>query len=113
MIPNSAQGINGFTVNFPRLFWPSLEDMITKGINNMKTKGYLSLTLRTALMKLLQKGEKDLTDPNDYRPKSLLSAIYKLASYAISNRIKKAYTSTDNIGTCLLNLLTATLHCNT
>merc|ERR1711888_61449 len=40
-------------------------------------------------MKLLQKGDKDPTNPNNYRPISLLSAIYKLASCAISNRIKK------------------------
>ena len=49
--------------------------------------------------------------------------MYKLASCAISNRIKKtlkfiigkqqkAYTSSDNIGTCLLNLLSTMLHCN-
>ena len=89
----------------------------------MKKKGKLTMTLRTALMKLLQKGDKDPTNPNNYRPISLLLAIYKLACCAISNRIKKtlkfiigkqqkAYTSSDNIGTCLLNLLSTMLHCN-
>ena len=87
------------------------------------TKGKLTITLRTALMKLLQKGDKDPTDPNSFLPIRLLSVIYKLASCAISNRInttlkfiiwkqQKAYTSSGNIGTCLLNLLTTMLHCN-
>ena len=89
MKPNSAPGIDGFTVKFLRGFWPSLKELITRGINIMKTKGKLTITLRTALMKLLQKGEKDPTNPNNFRPISLLSVIYKLASCAISNRLKK------------------------
>ena len=36
MKPNSAPGIDGFTVKFLRLFWPSLKDLITQGINLMK-----------------------------------------------------------------------------
>ena len=74
-------------------------------------------------MKLLQKGDKNPTNPNNHRQISLLSTIYKLANYAISNRIKnilkyiiwkqqKAYISSDNIGTCLLNLLSTMLYCN-
>ena len=89
----------------------------------MKIKGTLSITLRTAIMRLLQKGNKDPTNPNNFRPISLLSVIYKIASCAISNRVKKtlayvigrqqkAYVPNDNIGTCLLNLLSTMLHCN-
>ena len=57
----------------------------------MEKKGMLTITLRTALMKLLQKGDKNPTNPNNHRPISLLSTIYKLASYAISNRIKNIF----------------------
>ena len=74
-------------------------------------------------MKLLQKGNKDHTNPNSFRPISLLSVIYKIASCAISNRLKKtlptiigkqqkAYIPNDNIGICLLNLLSTINHCN-
>ena len=62
------------------------------------------------------RGDKNPTNPNNHRPISLLSTIYKLASYAISNRIKnilkyiiwklqKAYISSDN-------LLSTMLYCN-
>ena len=63
MKPNSAPGVEGFTFKFLRLFLPYLKELITKGINQMKAKGKLTITLRTALMKLLQKGDKDPTDP--------------------------------------------------
>ena len=74
-------------------------------------------------MKLLQKGNKDPTNPNSFRPISLLSVIYKIASGSISNRLKKTlpviigkqqktYVSNDNIGTFLLNILSTINHCN-
>ena len=89
MKPNSAPGIDGFTVKFLKTFWQSLAPLITKAINHMKVKGKLSITLRTTIMWLLQKGNKDPTNPNYFRPKGLLSVIYKLASCAISNILKK------------------------
>ena len=89
----------------------------------MKTKGKLTTTLRTSIMKLLQKGNKDPTNSNSFRPTNLLFVIYKIASCAISNRIEKnlpviigkqqkAYVPNDNIDSCLLNLLSTIQHCN-
>ena len=43
-------------------------------------------------MKLLQKGNKDPTNPNNFRPISLHSAIYKIVNCAISNGLKKPKT---------------------
>ena len=88
----------------------------------MKKKSKLTTTLRTALMKLLKKN-KDPTNPNSFRSISLLSVIYKVASCAISKRLKKTlpiiigkqqqvYVPNDNIGTYLLNLLSTINHCN-
>ena len=123
MKPNSATVIDGFTVKFLRTFWPVLAPPITSAANEMKRKGKITTTLKTAIMKLLQKGNKDPTNPNSFRPISLLSVIYKIASCAISNRIKKtlpviigiqqkAYVPNHNIGTCLLILLSTIQHCN-
>ena len=87
--PNSAPGINGFTVKFIRTFWPALDPLITAAVNKVKRKGKLTTTLRTAIMILLQEGNKEPTNPNSFRPISLLLVIYKIASCAISNIIKK------------------------
>ena len=89
----------------------------------MNLKGSLTPTLKSTTLKLLRKGDKDATLPENYRPISLLSVFYKIASCAISNRVKKAlpfiigkqqkaYVSNDNIGTVLINILGLIEHCN-
>ena len=55
---NSSPGMDGFTVNYLRAFWPSLK-FITKEALNAIQKDGLSQTLRGAILKLLWKGEKD------------------------------------------------------
>ena len=116
MKPHSAPGIDGFSVAFVRNFWTSLDDLVWLSINNMKAKGKLSSTFKAAILKLLRKGDKDSTQAGNFCPISLLSVFYKIASSAISNRIKKmlthiigkqqkAYLPHDNIGSVLLNIL--------
>ena len=53
----------------------------------------LTSTLRTAVVNLLRKGLKDPTLTGNYRPISLLSVFYKLASCAKTQRIKPAVES--------------------
>ena len=91
MKPNSAPGIDGFTVKFIRAFWESLRPLLRDAVNFMNIKGKMSTTLRTAIMKLLLKSGKDPTSPGSFRPISLLSVLYKIASCAISNRLKKHF----------------------
>ena len=121
--PSSAPGIDGLTIARIRVFWPELKHLVTKAINECKTHKSLTITFRTAIFKLLRKGQKDPTSPGNYRPISLLSAFYKLASSVITDRIKtaiehvigisqKAYVSTNNIGSCLINLLSLMQHVN-
>jgi hypothetical protein len=64
----------------------------------------------------LRKGQKDPTIPGNYRPISLLSIFYKLASACITNRFKpavthiigkeqKAYTAENNIRSVIINII--------
>ena len=119
---NSSPGIDGFTVNHLRTFWPDLQH-ITKDALNCSFGGELSGTLKKAVIKLLRKGTKDPTLTGNYRPISLLSIFYKLASCCITQRIKpavnkiigrqqKAYIKTNNIGSIILNLLNLISHVN-
>ena len=118
---NSAPGIDGFTVSWLRVFWDDMEALTTKAINDCYKKGELTETMNTAVIKLLRKGTKDPTYSNSYRPISLLSIHYKLASCAITQRLKplmttligrqqKAYITNNVIGSCLINLISAIRH---
>ena len=54
----------------------------------MKTKGLLSTSLRQCIITCLPKPDKDRNFIKNWRPISLLSVIYKLASGAIAERLK-------------------------
>ena len=113
---NSAPGIDGFTVAWLKAFWHDLGDLCTHAINDCYDKNQLSPTLSQAIMKILQKGDKDPLEAGNYRPISLLSVFYKLASGVMTRRLQKviekvigvqqkAYSQERNIGSVLLNLM--------
>ena len=117
---SSSPGIDGFTVNHLRTLWHDLGHL-TKDALNSSFGNKLTNTLQLAVMKLLRKGTKDPTLIGNYRPISLLSIFYKLASCCITQRIKpavnrligrqqKAYITQNNIGSVILNLLNLMKH---
>ena len=112
---SSSPGIDGFTVNHIRTFWDDLKD-VTREALNYNFGNQLTKTLKVAIIRMLRKGKKDPTLTGNYRPISLLSVFYKLASCVITNRIKpavehivgqqqKAYIGNNNIGSCITNLI--------
>jgi hypothetical protein len=117
---SSSPGIDGFTVNHLRTFWDDL-GFLTMEALNCSFGSELTTSLKKAVIKLLRKGTTDPTLTGNYRPISLLSIFYKLASCAITQRIKpavtsiigrqqKAYIRTNNIGSVLLNLINLIKH---
>ena len=117
---SSSPGIDGFTVNYLRIFWEDIK-IITTNALNASFGNSLTTTLKKAIIKLLRKGTKDPTIASNYRPISLLSIFYKLASCAITQRIKpavesvigrqqKAYIKHNNIGSCIINLINLIRH---
>ena len=116
----SSPGMDGFTVNYLREFWDDMKILTTNALN-ASFGSTLTPTLRKAIVKLLRKGTKDPTLAGNYRPISLLSIFYKLASCAITQRIKpavesiigrqqKAYIKHNNIGSCIINLINLIKH---
>jgi hypothetical protein len=85
---SSAPGIDGFTVNWLRVFWTDLESITQNALNDCFDTGSLTCTFKTAIVRLLRKGLKDPTLAGNYRPISLLSIHYKLASCVITQSIK-------------------------
>ena len=123
MKPNSAPGIDGFTVAWLRKFWFELAKLSTLAINNCYENETLTNNLKIGIIRLLRKGNKDPTITGNYRPISLLSIHYKLGSCAITQRIKnavssvigrqqKAYVNNNIIGSCIINLINLINHVN-
>ena len=85
---NKSPGIDGITAEFLKVFWGKLKFFITNGINNCYVKGVLSTSMRQSMIICLPKGDKDRKFVKNWRPISLLTVIYKLASGSIANRLK-------------------------
>ena len=116
MKPASAPGQDGFTVRWIRHFWGELEDLCEASLNGCYDEMEFTTMLRTAIMKILRKGEKCPLETGNYRPISLLSVFYKIGSGCITRRLEKvmpkligvqqkAYSRERNIGSILLNLV--------
>ena len=69
---NSAPGLDGFTVNWLRIFWQDLGTISMNALNDCFDNGGLTGLLKTAIVRLLRKGIKDPTIAGNYRPISLL-----------------------------------------
>ena len=120
----SAPGIDGFTVAWLRQFWPHLRTLVRMALNEMYDESAMSNMCKLAIIRLLRKGDKSPLLPGNYRPISLLSIFYKLASACITRRIKpvlarligseqKAYLAENNIGSVIMNLINMIHFCNT
>ena len=116
----SAPGVDGFTVNWLREFWPDLRKLVTNTLNEMYGEELLSSMCREAIIRMLRKNQ---LLPGNYRPISLLSIFYKLASATITRRIKpvlgrlvgveqKAYLPENNIGSVIINIINMIDFCN-
>ena len=81
-------GIDGFPAEFYKVFWSKLKFIIQRAINSSYDNNELPLTLRQCIISCLPKGNKDRTILKNWRPISLLSVLYKIASASIANRLK-------------------------
>ena len=82
-------GIDGFPVEFFKVFWKKLKFFILKALNYAYDTGEMPLSLRQCLITCLPKGNKPRHYLRNWRPISLLSVVHKIGSSAIANRIKK------------------------
>ena len=87
---NKTPGIDGITCEFLKMFWGKLKFYVVHALNRCFEKKRLSISLRQCIIICLPKGTKDRSLIKNWRPISLLSVIYKLASGAIANRLKES-----------------------
>ena len=88
MSSNKTPGIDGLPKEFYLAFWGSLGQDLVEVFNFAFQSGALTHSQRTGLITILhKKGPRHLC--SNYRPISLLCTDYKIASKAISNRLRK------------------------
>ena len=85
---SKSPGIDGISVDFLKVFWGKLKFFIVNAINSCYSKGVMSTSMRQAIITCIPKGNKDRKLIKNWRPISLLTVIYKLASTVIADRIK-------------------------
>ena len=85
---NKSPGIDGIPAEFLKVFWGKLKFFVTNAINNCYSKGIRSTSMRQSIITCLPKGDKDRKFVKNWRPISLLTVVYKLASGTIAERLK-------------------------
>ena len=88
MPKDKSPGNDGLTVEFYKKFWPLLKEPLFNSILYSKEHGFLSTSQRQAVIKLLEKKDKDKRYIENWRPISLLNVDTKIISKALASRIK-------------------------
>ena len=89
MQKNKSPGNDGLTKEFFVAFWEGIKDVSLNSCRTAKLKKELSTSLRQAIIKLIEKKDKDKRFIKNWRPISLLNVDYKIISKALSSRAKK------------------------
>ena len=88
-LPNDkAPGFDGIPVDFYKVFWKDIKDILYENYNISKCYGRLTENQRHGIISLIPKPNKDLRELTNWRPLSLLNADYKILTKALSNRLK-------------------------
>ena len=85
---NKTPGIDGFPAEFYKMFWGKLKYFVLRALNYSFLKGNLPLSQRQTIISCLPKGNKQRDLLKNWRPISLLSVLYKIASSSIAARLK-------------------------
>ena len=81
---NKSQRNDGLTTEFYKTMWPILGHLLVESLNTAYRLGKLSNSQRQALIRLIEKKDKDRRCMENWRPVSLLNVHYKIGSKAFS-----------------------------
>ena len=85
---NKSPGLDGFSPEFFKKFWPLLGDFFLEAINFNFHKGELSASQTEGIITCLPKTGKERNLIKNWRPISLLNTTYKIISQCITNRLR-------------------------
>ena len=88
-IYNKSPGNDGLTKEFCETFWEELKEPFMNLLDQTKVSKKLVTSQRQAVMKSLEKKDKDKSLISKWRPISLLNVDYKIISKIFASRLKK------------------------
>ena len=83
-----SPGSDRLTTEFYKIFWEDIKQFYVKSINFSYQNGQLTELQNQSIISLIPKLEKDIMYLENWRPISLLNVDYKIATKAITNRVK-------------------------
>ena len=90
---NKSPGNDGITKEFYEAFWDDLKTPLLLSVNKAFKVGELSTSQKQAVIKLIEKKDKDKRLIKNWRPISLLNVDTKLVSKVLAERLKTALPS--------------------
>ena len=89
MAKGKSPGSDGLSTEFYLASWESLGQDLVESLNYVFECGELTISQRRGIITLIPKKSKDKTVLDNWRPISLLTTDYKIATRAIALRISK------------------------
>ena len=86
---NKSPGNDGLTAEFYKTFWNSVGGILVDSLNCAYDLGELSNSQKQAIIKLIEKKEKDKQKICNWRPISLINVDAKVGSKAIATRLQR------------------------
>ena len=93
MANNKSPGSDGYPIEFYKMFWNQIGNILVKSLNFSFNNGQLSDSQRRGIISLIPKEGKDELLLKNWRPISLLNVDYKIATKVIANRMKNVLVS--------------------
>ena len=86
---DKSPGNDGLTKEFYETFWDDLKEIFVNSVREAKEIGHLSTSQRQAIIKLIEKKDRDKRFIKNWRPISLLNVDSKIRSKALSEKLKE------------------------
>ena len=86
---NKSLGNDGLTKEFYETYWNEIKNPLMNSIMEAREKKKLSTSQRQAVIRLIEKKERDKPFIKNRRPISLLNVDYKIIVKALATRLKE------------------------
>ena len=90
---DKSPGTDGLPVNFYRMLWDDLKELVCSVFNTCFNDGELCPSMKRGIITLLPKKGKDTLFLKNWRPISLLNTDYKILAKVLSTRLQKVLPS--------------------